>query len=111
MAGPTNVANLGASASTVLVPAKSANPNIRNIGGPSTFAYFKGAYFEAGAGGGGNIDIQTQVSGTWTTQTNYSLAANQNDSVYVPGDQGIRLKDGLRVVTNANIANAQIFYT
>jgi hypothetical protein len=70
MAGPTNVANLGASASTVLVPAKSANPNIRNIGGPSTFAYFKGAYFEAGAGGEGNIDIQTQVSGTWTTQTN-----------------------------------------
>ena len=111
MAGPTNVANLGAGASTVLVNPKSANPNIRNIGGPSTLAYFKGAYFEAGAGGAGTINVQTQVNGSWATKTTYSLAASSNDSVYVPGAQGIRLRDGLRVVTNANIANAQIFYT
>jgi len=111
MAGPTEVANLGASATQVLVNPKSSAPNVKNIGGPSTLAYFKGAYFEAGGGGEGTLKIQTQVNGTWTTKTEYALAANADDSVYVPGTLGIRLKDGLRVLTNANIANAQIFYT
>ena len=31
------------------------------------FCLFKGAYFEAGAGGEGTLKIQTQVDGTWTT--------------------------------------------
>lgn len=108
MAGPTNVSSLGASATSVIVNPASANPTVINA---SCLAYFKGIDLSAGSGGEGTVNIQTQVSGSWVTKTTYSVAASTNDSVYIPGDMGIRLKDGLRVTTDANIDNAQIYYT
>ncbi len=108
MAGPVSVANLGANATEVIINPQSANPSVNYA---STIAYFKGIDFSAGAGGEGTVNIQTQVNGSWATQTTYSVAANNNDSVYIPGDMGVRLKDGLRVTTDANIDNAQIYYT
>ena len=108
MAGPINVANLGAGATTVVVNPASANPAVENA---SCLAYFKGIDLSAGAGGEGTVNIQTQVNGAWATKTTYSVAASTNDSVYIPGDMGVRLGDGLRVITDANIDNAQVYYT
>ena len=108
MAGPVSVANLGANATETIINKHSANHAVNYA---STSAYFKGIAFSAGAGGEGTVNIQTQVNGSWATQTTYSVSANNNDSVYIPGDMGVRLKDGLRVTTDANIDNAQIYYT
>ena len=108
MAGHYNSHQQGSNATTEVVAGTTDNAYTK-AKGTNQVVYFRGLYLEAD-GADGTIDIQSKnAAGTYTTQFTFKVNSGSSDSFY--SDPGLRLKRGMRVISNAGFSNCVITYT
>tara|TARA_B100000212_G_scaffold342581_1_gene330842 strand:+ start:6464 stop:6793 length:330 start_codon:yes stop_codon:yes gene_type:complete len=108
MAGPYLTHQQGSNATTVVVAGDTNNVNTA-VKGTNQVVYFRGIYLEANSADG-TVQIQSKnSSGTFTSEATFKVNSGQSDSFYA--DSGIRLKRGMRVVSDSGITNCVITYT